>query len=100
MAGASPEPDKKTLGHWSAQNRRTKNVDPSPMTKKGQFSGFEERKTPRATFRPQTTDPSDIFEAVIHIHWVYPDEKRVGRGLISMSKSNVYRRVSWFLSAC
>ena len=58
---------------WALLCRKqaTKLLDPSPMAKNRPFSGLgQERRTPRATSRPlrYTTDPHDIFEAVIYIH--------------------------------
>ena len=56
---------------WALLCRKqaTKILDPSPMAKNRPFSGLrEQRWTPRELLAPYTTDPPDIFEAVIYIH--------------------------------
>ena len=52
----------------AVQKTGDKGLDSTPTTKSITLSGLgEERTTPRATSRPQTTAPPDTLEAVIYI---------------------------------
>ena len=77
MAGAGLASDTETSGRWCVENRQQQKIDPSLMannTGRPFFSGFGEEDAGRRgqPLTPYTTDPPDIFKAVIYIHWPCP----------------------------
>ena len=94
MAGAGQASDTNTFGRCCVENRRYKFLTPLRLHKRGFFSGLGGNfSPPRPRIHVISSRPSSTFIGFARHEPGWP-------GVASMSRSNTYRRVSCFWSAC
>ena len=76
------------------RKQTTKIIDPSPMAKKYTFFEVWEKSVGRRgqPLAPGTTDPPDIVEAVIYIHWPCPTRSTLAMGWFNVEIESLSSR--------
>ena len=100
MAGAGQASDTKHIWALLCRNQAIKILDPSPMAKNRPFFQVWEKSFGRRgqLLAPWTTDPPDIFEAVIYIHRPCPTRSGLAVGCSDVEIEGLSSRELFLIS--